>query len=131
MERNLKRISLVLFCIYVAAVIVLCFMKTDDIQELPKTLFGIPLDKAAHFLMFLPFPVLGYATFHPVKGGRWRDLALLAIMTVLGGAFALATERLQGLTEYRSYEITDMLADGLGIAVGTISVIAYIIFRKK
>ena len=58
MKRKILFISA--FCIYLAAVFFLCLMKPDDLPQTELMLFGLPADKVAHFLMFFPFPVLGY-----------------------------------------------------------------------
>ena len=131
MEKKIKRISLALFCIYIIAVILLCVIKTDDIPKLPKTFLGIPFDKIAHFIMFLPFIVLGYGAFMPIEKGIWRKVALIGILLVLGGVFAFSTERLQAITDYRSYEILDMTADSIGLVAGTILTLAYILKTNK
>lgn len=131
MERNIKRISSVLFCIYILAVTVLCLIHTDNMPELPRSIFDIPLDKVVHFIMFLPFMILGYSTFHPINKSLFRKLAVLGILFILGCTFALATERLQAMTTYRSYELTDLTADCSAIAVGTLIILAYIIKTHK
>ena len=58
-------------------------------------------------------------------------IAVLVILFILGCTFALATERLQAMTTYRSYELTDMTADCSAIAVGTLIILAYIIKTHK
>lgn len=126
-----KYISIALFCIYIAAVILLCVIQTDSLPELPKLFLGIPLDKVAHFMMFLPFPILGYMTFHHSGRSKWRDLVILGIICILGAGFALSTERLQAMTSYRSYEVADMIADFTGILTGVTAVIIYILIKKK
>ena len=131
MNKNAKKISLGLFCTYVAAVMLLCVIKTDSLPELPKFYLGIPLDKIMHFAMFLPFPILGYMAFYPTEKGCMREFAVLGIMFLLGVGFAFATERLQAMTDYRSYEINDMLADLIGIATGAIIGIIIILKRRK
>ena len=129
--KKVNYISLALFCIYIAAVILLCIIKTDSLPELPKLLLGIPLDKIAHFMMFLPFPILGYMTFHHTERGKLMDMAILGILFILGAGFALSTERLQAVTSYRSYEVADMIADFAGIVTGVTAVIIYILTRNK
>lgn len=126
-----RKISTVLFCIYMIAVALLCVIRTDSMPELPKYILGIPLDKMMHMLMFLPFPILGYTSFYPERKNAWRELAVLAIVCLLGGAFAFSTERFQALTSYRSCETADLIADAVGIAIGAISVIIHIIAVHK
>lgn len=130
MEKKAQIISRILFCLYVTAVILLCIIKTESLPELPKTFLGIPLDKIAHFIMFLPFPILSYATFCHKDSSIWRDLALMAIICITGGVFAYSTEILQSMTDYRSSDIMDIAADGAGLLCGTLAIIIYIIFRK-
>jgi hypothetical protein len=69
-------IFLLLFCLYIAAVAYLCFARPDEVPSLPETWFGLPADKVAHFLMFLPFPFLGYIAFEG-NGMNWWKKALL------------------------------------------------------
>lgn len=130
MEKKAQIISRILFCLYVTAVILLCIIKTESLPELPKTFLGIPLDKIVHFIMFLPFPILSYATFCHKDSSIWRDLALMAIICITGGVFAYSTEILQSMTDYRSSDIMDIAADGAGLLCGTLAIIIYIIFRK-
>jgi VanZ family protein len=130
MEKKAQIISRILFCLYVTAVILLCIIKTESLPELPKTFLGIPLDKIAHFIMFLPFPILSYATFCHKDSSIWRDLALMAIICITGGVFAYSTEILQSMTDYRSSDIMDIAADGAGLLSGTLATIIYILFRK-
>ena len=127
MTRKIKTISLYLFCIYIIAVILLCVIHTDNIPELPKYFLGIPIDKIAHMIMFLPFVILSYFAVMPTEKGIWRKLAVLSITVLLGGIFAFSTERLQAMTGYRTYEISDMIADVAGIALSTIIVLIHII----
>ena len=131
MKKNIKRISLALFCLYIIAVILLCVIKTDDIPELPKYFLGIPFDKIAHFIMFLPFIVLGYVSFMPTEKGIWRKVTVLGVLLILGCVFAISTERLQAMTDYRSYEILDMIADSTGLIAGAILTLAYIVKTNK
>jgi VanZ family protein len=131
MEKKIKKISLALFCVYVIAVILLCVIKTEDLPELPKLFLGIPLDKIAHFIMFFPFIILGYVSFMPTEKGLWRRLAVLGTLLTLGCIFAFATEKVQAMTAYRSYEILDMAADSIGLLGGTAITLVYIIKTSK
>ncbi len=131
MERKIKRTYIVLFCIYLAAVILLCVIKTDNLPELPKSFLGIPLDKLTHFAMFLPFTILGYGAFHPTTDGFWRKVVVLSILLLCGCVFTFATERLQALTSYRSYELLDMAADGSGLLAGALATLIFIATKRK
>lgn len=131
MDRKFRKISTVLFCSYIVAVVLLCVIRTDSLPELPKFFLSIPLDKIMHFVMFLPFPVLGYTTFYHTEKGNWRKFAVLGIMCVLGFAFANSTERLQALTSYRACETADLIADAIGICTGALAVAIHIIVTHK
>lgn len=131
MDRKFRKISTVLFCSYIVAVVLLCVIRTDSLPELPKSFLGIPLDKITHFVMFLPFPVLGYTTFYPTEQSKWRKFAVLGIMCVLGFAFAYSTERLQAFTSYRACETADLIADAIGICTGALAVAIHIIVTHK
>ena len=131
MEKQIKRISLFLFCLYVIAVILLCVIHTEQMPELPKFFLGIPFDKIAHFIMFCPFVVLGYTAFMPTEKVIWQKLAVLGIFLMLGFVFAFSTEKLQAMTAYRSYEIMDLAADSVGLFSGTLITLLYIIKTRK
>lgn len=130
MFRNLKVISSVLLCFYLAAVGLLCFMKPDELPEVPKLWFGIPADKVAHFIMFLPFPTLSFMTFRPKDAGLAMQLLLLALLLVIGAGLAIGTEHLQAMTGYRSYDLKDFGCDMSGMVCGALATAAYIITRQ-
>lgn len=131
MGNRFRKISIVLFCTYIAAVILLCLIKTDNFPELPKIFLGIPLDKLTHFIMFFPYTILGYCSFHPADAVFWRKAAVVAVILVTGGTLAFSTERLQAMTSYRSFEIMDMAADGCGLAAGAVLTLIYIATTRK
>lgn len=124
-------IFIVSFCLYIAAVAFLCFAKPDDLPQMPQFWFGLPADKIAHFLMFLPFPVLAYATF----AGKWneagRHFILTGILTVAGTLAAVATEYIQALLGYRSGDVNDFIADVIGIVAGGCAVSIYLLNKFK
>ena len=123
-------ISVIVFCLYIAAVAYLCFARPDDMPQLPQLWLGLPADKVGHFLMFMPFPLLGYLTFE-VKGmSVGRKLFLIAILIVFGAGMALGTEYIQARLEYRSSENSDLLADGIGLITGGIFTFINILIRK-
>ena len=123
-------ISLILFCLYIIAVGYLCFAKPDDIPSVEISFFGLPIDKVAHFLMFLPFPLLAFLTFdtEDSKAGR-RTLLLLGVVAA-GIAVAALTELIQGYLAYRSEDAFDLLADSIGLGAGIAVVIIYLIIRR-
>jgi len=68
------------------------------------------LDKFEHLLAYGVL-MFWFAHLEPMRSGRWR-LALALV------AFGVAVECLQGLVGYRQFAVADMLANGLGVALG-------------
>ena len=113
-----------LFLLYLIALAFLCFGHFETMTQAPTEFLGIPTDKIVHFLMFLPFPFLLYLALK-VDTRRWyHSLLLAAGLLVIGAAVAYATEYLQGLTDYRCYDILDFKADVTALSVS--SCIVYI-----
>lgn len=131
MKISSRQIITTLFCVYIAAVIFLCFMKGDGLPEVQFTLFGIPTDKLAHFCMFAPYPVLAFLTFRPEVMSKGRCVLLLLVLAVSGAGLAYGTEQLQGLTDYRSYEIADFYADLTGLGCGFIATMILILVQRR
>lgn len=120
-----------ILCVYFAAVLFLCLMRPESIPQISLDLWGIPTDKAAHFLMFFPYPVIAYITFRPESNRKVLHLMVLIAVFATGIGIAMGTEQLQGLSEYRSYEITDFYADVLGMECSAFLTALFIIFRKE
>ena len=121
----------IVFCIYMAAVAMLCFMHGDGLPDMSKTWFGLPSDKVAHFLMFLPFTPLAYLTFRRKRSSLWTKMAVLTLMLVIGGGLAYGTEIIQERLSYRTYEATDLIVDCIGLAAGYAVVALKIIIFKN
>lgn len=117
------------FVTYLAAVIYLCLMKPDDLPQTELYLFGLPLDKVAHFLMFLPFPPLSYTMLWEKDRKIWADMLILISCIAVGVGLAFLTEYFQGLTQYRSSDIQDIYADMAGLGTGGIIVLANIVTK--
>ena len=131
MKHRLKALSIVAFCIYLAAVAVLCFIRPSSLPELDiKTFLGIPIDKILHFIMFLPYPVLSGMVFISREQKRPAVIATLLILALTGIGVAYGTEMIQSHTDYRSYEIADFYADIAGIAAGTIFTASCLIYTR-
>ena len=111
-----------LFFLYLAAVAFLCFMHVDKLPEVQKFILGIPTDKIAHFLMFLPFPILAYLAYDHLTN-KLSHAFLFALATLIVGVLmAYGTEYVQGKLPYRSMDINDFKADALAIALSTVAV---------
>lgn len=130
MKSNKRYIWALVLCCYFAAVLMVCLARPEQIPSLSRSLWGIPVDKIGHFLMFLPYPVIAYTAFKPTYPGRWQHILVLLAVFAVGVGLAMGTEHLQGLSEYRSYEIEDFYADILGMECSALVIFLYIIFRK-
>ena len=110
-------IYIIIFCLYIAAVAYLCFAKPDDVPQLPDIWLGLPADKVAHFLMFLPYPFLAYTSFRPYRKGICSHFIVLAAILIVGAAMSMGVERLQ-IAAGRNYDIKDFYANIAGMAAG-------------
>lgn len=124
-----KAFFITAFVIYLAAVIYLCLMKPDNLPQTELYLFGLPLDKVAHFLMFLPFPALAYMMLWEKGRKTWAELLILLSCLAVGVGLAFLTEHLQAMTQYRSSDIKDIYADMTGLGIGCIVVLINITIK--
>lgn len=131
MDGRLRRIYIAVFCVYLAAVGILCFISPSDLPEVDITTFlGIPIDKVLHFLMFLPFPILSGMVFITRGGRTASEFFVMAILAITGIGVAYGTEVIQAHTGYREYEIGDFYADLIGIAAGTFVCLVYLTYLQ-
>jgi len=112
----------ILFFLYLAAVAFLCFMHVDKLPEVQKYILGIPTDKIAHFLMFLPFPILAYLAYDHLTNKLSHAFFFALATLAVGILMAYGTEYVQGKLPYRSMDINDFKADALAIALSTVAV---------
>ena len=126
--RNHRALWVVLFVLYMAALAWVYFSSGEVSFELPKSLWGIPFDKAVHYSLFLPFPVLFTLALN--FRSWWRTLSISALLAV---AIAFLFETLQSrITETRVTDPAELNANVLGIATGlAVMVIAGLIARKR
>lgn len=118
---------IVVFLIYVAVLAYLYFATFEANSELPQDIFGIPLDKCVHFLMFLPFPVLGTIAFQ--KNSWWRTLCW---STVAANIIAFVFESQQHyINPERCTQAEDLNANLLGITVGLVIMALIGVLTKK
>lgn len=130
MKFRKRYIWLVILFIYICSVAYLCFMKPDEIPTIDPFLWGIPIDKLAHFAMFFPYPFLAYAAFQPHGKRRYIHFIVLLIVVIVGAGLAVGTEQIQGMLEYRSYDIADYMADMIGMGSSAFIIALYVLFRK-
>ena len=126
--KTARILKIVLFLVYVAAVAWLCFGTFKPSSDIPRDILGIPTDKVAHFLMFLPFPLLGAIAFD--FRCWWRALCT---STVLANLIAFTFEHLQSrITTVRTTDPTDLNANFLGITLGLlVAIVTGLILKKK
>jgi VanZ family protein len=131
MKGHLRILYIAAFCIYLAAVGVLCFIRPSSLPEMDvKTFLGLPIDKVLHFLMFLPYPVLSGLVFINKDQKLSAAATIMLILAITGIGVAYGTEMIQSQTGYRSYEIADFYADMTGIAAGIILAASYIAYTR-
>ncbi len=120
-----------LLCIYIALVAYVCFTQPDNVPELRPDLWGIPIDKVMHFIMFLPYPVVAYGAFRPESEDLLFHLGIILVIFATGAGLAIGTEQLQRFSEYRTYEIADFYADMAGMSCSALLILIYILITKK
>ena len=125
--RLISRIGLLL---YLGAVFTLCLINMESVPELPMDFLGIPLDKWAHFIMFLPYPILAYISFRPDRKGVSIHLIALAAIIAVGAAMSMGVERLQ-IAAGRNYDIKDFYANIAGMAAGAAITLIFILARHR
>lgn len=133
MNKSHKIIWRSLLAIYIIGVCVLCFGSFSGGPDLGGTLWGIQKDKIAHFVMFLPFPVLVFCVFDRITTRPWHSAVFVLCTFAAGCMIAAATELGQTLTADRQCDIADFRADMLALAVSSLGVLVYDIskmFRK-
>ena len=132
MSRSQKIAFQVLFFFYVAAVLFLCFAHFEQTPAIEWSLWGIPSDKVVHFCMFLPFPILAFLAFDRYTDSVRSTLLFSGITLLVGFLLAWGTEWGQAhLTDYRSGDPLDLLADGTALVLSTLLVIFLDIRKQK
>ena len=121
----------IVFALYLAAVIWLCFGQFDGLPDVERSFWGIPTDKIAHFLMFFPFPALAYLAFDRYKGNRSSSFLWAGVAFLAGCAYAAVTELIQSRLSYRSGDPVDFQADFLALAACSVFILIIIILKHK
>jgi VanZ family protein len=128
--RYKRLISAIVFCLYIAAIAYICFAKPEDMPAIPETWFGLPADKVGHFLMFLPFPILGFTAVCSRQDSMRKKFLTLTALIATGAAAAVGIEIVQAHLQYRSFETQDIFADGLGLICGGILTSSYLMISR-
>ena len=131
MTRRQRILARTAFAAYILAVLVLCFAKFPESEEVPMELWGVPTDKIVHFLMFFPFPLLAYLAFDRYRERRWAAVPWAGLALVVGCAFAAFTELVQSRLPYRSGDPADFKADAVAILASSVIVLIVILLKHK
>jgi len=130
MKKSLSIAFKAAFYLYLIAVAVLCFGKFESLPSVSQTFLGIPTDKVVHFCMFFPFPILAFLAYDKFTRNKKQVLLFALITFVIGCLLAVGTELGQKyLTDYRSGDPTDFIADFLALTLSCI-IITIIDLRK-
>ena len=131
MTRGQKILFRILFLLYVAGVLFLCFGHFENAPSVEWNLLGIPSDKLVHFCMFFPFPILAFLAFDRFTESVRSTLLFSGVTFLVGCLLALGTEWGQAhLTDYRSGDRLDLLFDVIALSLSTPIVIIWDI-RKQ
>ena len=132
MTRSQKIAFQVIFFLYVAGVLFLCFGHFEQTPSIEWSLFGIPNDKVVHFCMFFPFPILAFLAFDRYTDSVRSTLLFSGATLLVGFLLAWGTEWGQAhLTDYRSGDPLDLMADGTALVLSTLLVIFLDIRKQK
>ena len=124
--------SRILFAVYLAAVAFLCFGRFSNSQDVPTDLWGIPTDKLVHFAMFFPFPILAFLAFDTFTQTVRETLLFVGVTLLVGILIAVGTEMGQAnLTDYRSGDPLDLVADTIGLSVSSLITAVWDIRKQK
>ena len=132
MSKSHRTAARILFFLYLAAVLVLCFAQFKSTPDVPTSFLGIPTDKVVHFCMFFPFPILAFLAFDKYTETPKSTLLFSSLTFVAGVLLALGTEWGQThLTSYRTGEPWDLAADLLALLLGTLVIIYWDIRKQR
>ncbi len=122
----------ILFLLYIAGMMYLCFGHFENAPSIEINFLGIPTDKLVHFGMFFPFPVLAFLAFDPYTETKGKTFLCVGVTLLIGLLIAFGTEWGQAsLTDYRSGDPLDFLADSIGLFLGSVLVACWDICKQK
>ena len=124
-----RLLARIVFLLYLAAVLYLCFGNFSDMSSVAKHFLGIESDKVVHFLMFLPFPILFYMAFGWRTRNPWHSMLMALAILALGCLIAAGTELVQELIPYRAADIADFMADFLALCIS--STVTFFVDQNK
>lgn len=124
MLRSAKILINILYVIYLAMVLFLCFYKFSSTGiDLGEYFLGIRMDRYAHFAMFFPYPFITWLTCRYAVQNRFFVKHAIVLTLLSGLLFAGLTEVCQDMFfKSRQGDVYDFLADSLSIITGTVIV---------
>ena len=132
MSRGNKIAFQIIFWLYVAGVLFLCFGHFDSTPSVPLDFFGIPTDKIVHFAMFFPFPILAFLAFDRYTDSVKSTLLFVGVTFIIGLLLAFGTEWGQAhFTKYRSGDSMDLLADTTALLLSSTLVAVLDIVKQR
>lgn len=124
-------LSRILIFLYLAAIAFLCFISADSLPSVQKTIFGLPTDKVAHFIMFLPFPILAFLSTDWKITKVWKSALIVFTIFIIGCGIAALTEYIQSFTVTRMSDVNDFYADIISLFISSAFVFIVTLFKKK
>lgn len=123
--------SRTLLTLYFIGLCLCCFTNFSSGIDFGGDWFGIPKDKAAHFLMFFPFPFFVHFAFPNMRDTPLKAVRFVLMTVVAGALTGGAIELLQGMTDFRSCELKDFIADCSGLTLSSFLILGYESFIRK
>lgn len=120
----------VIFILYIAVVLYLCFGHFDSLPKVGRSFMGIEADKLVHFAMFFPFLPLSYLAVGRLYQSPWTAMLLILALLVTGCVLAAGTEIVQGMLTYRSQDARDFRADTISLSCGAVITLIMDIYRR-
>ena len=131
MSRRQRILFRIIFFLYVATVLLLCFCQFNSVPNVPRTILGYPTDKVVHFCMFFPFPILAFLAFDQFTDTVPATLGFAFGTFLLGALLALGTEWGQAtFTNYRTGDRLDLMADFLALGISSVIIIVWDIVKQ-
>ena len=132
MTRGQKIAFQILFFLYLAGILFLCFWHFESLPDTPSALLGIPMDKLVHCAMFIPFPILAFLAFDQYTQTVKQTILFVGVTLAVGLVVAAGTEWGQSaFTEYRQGEPLDFLADAVGLLLSSVIVTFWDIRKQR
>ena len=109
----------ILFLFYCIGLLLLAILPINGVSSPLNHTFivNIRLDYLFHSLVFIPWMLL--ISFAYRNGNRYKKLSSIPIWLLYGLLVAIITEGIQYFLPYRSFNINDLIANILGVVIGT------------